>query len=92
VIVSQINVKYVPLIEPENDPPIAGNRNRLKTFQATHELVQAIARPSHMFNRICGIKVCHNDLNFIDMVGIYLAPVPAFIQPPQSAMLEAAYH
>lgn len=79
MIVEQINLKNVPTVEPKNDPPIAGNVDRLKAFQAARELVQAIARPSHMRNGVGGIKVRQNDLYFFNMVRIYLAPVPAFI-------------
>lgn len=57
MIIPQIDIEYVPPIKSENDPPIAGNVNGMESTQIAGKLVEAVAGPSQVLDRVGGIKI-----------------------------------
>ena len=52
MIVDEIDIERISVVEPENDPPVRPNGDRMEIFQITLQSMRAEARNFHGFKCI----------------------------------------
>jgi hypothetical protein len=92
MVIDQLDIKGVVPLKAENDSPIGPYRHGPESFQAAFERVQPIPGEIQALRASGGIKDCKDSFHRFQEVGSYPAPVAAFIETFQAAMLEAPNH
>ena len=92
MVVDQFNVEGVSSFEAEDNPPVGAHSYRPKAFEVGFKRVQTV--PGNV-EGLRSSRVVENGDDAFDRlpeVRPYPATIPAFIQPLETAMLEASDH
>ena len=88
MVVGQINIKRIAVFKPEDDAPVAGDRNAPQPLQIAFERMQPVARQIEIRRAAGLIQVSQDIRDPARLIGANFAGIPVLKQAPQSTMAE----
>ena len=92
MIIEEIDIEGIAVLETENDPSVAADRDAPEALEIAAQAMQTHALDVHVVNRNGGIQAEEQAGYLIDQIGPQLASVIVLEQSPEPAMANAPEH